>query len=50
MALLAVRSNAATARAASLKGVASMFSYSKTNGLFAGVSLEGSAIVEKLYA
>jgi hypothetical protein len=30
-----------------LKGVAGVFSYSKTKGLFAGVSLEGSAIIER---
>lgn len=30
-----------------MKGVAGVFSYSKTKGLFAGVSLEGSAIVER---
>jgi hypothetical protein len=30
-----------------LKGVAGIFSYSKTKGLFAGVSLEGSAIIER---
>lgn len=39
--------NAEAAGAASLKGVAGIFSYSKTKGLFAGVSLEGSAIVER---
>jgi SH3 domain-containing YSC84-like protein 1 len=39
--------NAEAAGAASLKGVAGVFSYSKTMGLFAGVSLEGSAIVER---
>lgn len=32
--------NAEAAGAASLKGVAGVFSYSKTKGLFAGVSLE----------
>ncbi|KAK9478867.1 hypothetical protein V1514DRAFT_329992 [Lipomyces japonicus] len=32
---------------ASLKSVAAIFSYSKTRGLFAGVSLEGSALVER---
>ena len=31
----------------SLKGVASIFSYSKTKGLFVGVSLEGLAIIEQ---
>lgn len=39
--------NAEAAGAASLKGVAGVFSYSKTKGLFAGVSLEGSALVER---
>ena len=39
--------NAEAAGAASLKGVAGIFSYSKTKGLFAGVSIEGSAIVER---
>jgi SH3 domain-containing YSC84-like protein 1 len=39
--------NAEAARAASLKGVASVFSYSKTKGLFVGVSLKGSAIIER---
>lgn len=39
--------NAEAAGSASLKGVAGVFAYSKTKGLFAGVSLEGSAIVER---
>jgi hypothetical protein len=39
--------NAEAAGAASVKGVAGVFSYSKTRGLFAGVSLEGSAIIER---
>ncbi len=39
--------NAEAAGAASLKSVAAIFSYSKTKGLFAGVSLEGSAIIER---
>jgi SH3 domain-containing YSC84-like protein 1 len=39
--------NAEAAGAASLKSVAGIFSYSRTKGLFAGVSLEGSAIVER---
>lgn len=39
--------NAEAAGTASLKGVAAVFSYSKTKGLFAGVSIEGSAIVER---
>lgn len=39
--------NAEAAGAASMRGVAGIFSYSKTKGLFAGVSLEGSAIIER---
>lgn len=39
--------NGEVAGAASRGGVAAVFSYSKTKGLFAGVSLEGSAIVER---
>lgn len=39
--------NAEAAGAASLRAVAGIFSYSKTKGLFAGVSLEGSAIIER---
>jgi len=39
--------NAEAAGAASLKSVAGVFSYSKTKGLFAGVSLEGSVIIER---
>lgn len=39
--------NAEAAGAASLKSVSGIFSYSKTKGLFAGVSLEGSAIIER---
>ena len=39
--------NAEAAGAASLRSVAGVFSYSKTKGLFAGVSLEGSAIIER---
>ncbi|KAF3092366.1 hypothetical protein TWF569_003589 [Orbilia oligospora] len=39
--------NAEAGGAASLKGVAGIFSYSKTKGLFAGVSLEGSVIIER---
>lgn len=39
--------NAEAAGAASTKGVAGIFAYSKTKGLFAGVSLEGSAIIER---
>lgn len=39
--------NAEAAGTASRRGVAGVFSYSKTKGLFAGVSLEGSAIIER---
>ena len=39
--------NAEAAGAASLKGVSGVFSYSKTKGLFAGVSLEGSVLIER---
>ncbi|KAL9084901.1 MAG: hypothetical protein Q9165_007854 [Trypethelium subeluteriae] len=39
--------NAEAAGAASLKGVAGVFAYSKTKGLFAGVSLEGSGFFER---
>ncbi|PWW80813.1 DUF500-domain-containing protein [Tuber magnatum] len=39
--------NAEASGAASLRSVAGIFSYSKTKGLFAGVSLEGSVIVER---
>ncbi|KAH8601349.1 hypothetical protein B0O99DRAFT_502231 [Bisporella sp. PMI_857] len=39
--------NAEAAGAASLRSVAGIFSYSRTKGLFAGVSLEGSAIIER---
>ncbi|KAI1920998.1 hypothetical protein LOZ12_001501 [Ophidiomyces ophidiicola] len=39
--------NAEAAGVASMKGVAAIFSYSKTKGLFAGVSLEGSVLVER---
>ncbi|WQF83857.1 Putative SH3 domain, ysc84 actin-binding domain, SH3-like domain superfamily [Colletotrichum destructivum] len=39
--------NAEAAGAASLKSVAGIFAYSKTKGLFAGVSLEGSVIIER---
>ncbi|KAI7881971.1 DUF500-domain-containing protein [Lichtheimia hyalospora FSU 10163] len=47
--------NAEAAGSASLKQISSVYSYSKTRGFFAGVSLEGSVIVtrgdanEKLY-
>jgi SH3 domain-containing YSC84-like protein 1 len=39
--------NAEAAGAASLKSVAGIFSYSKTKGLFAGVSIEGSVLIER---
>jgi len=39
--------NAEASGAASLRSVAGIFSYSKTKGLFAGVSLEGSVIMER---
>ena len=39
--------NAEAAGAASLKSVSGIFAYSKTKGLFAGVSLEGSILVER---
>ncbi|TQS36673.1 hypothetical protein Golomagni_02868 [Golovinomyces magnicellulatus] len=39
--------NAEAAGAASLKSVAGIFSYSRTKGLFAGISLEGSVIIER---
>ena len=39
--------NAEASGAASIRSVAAIFSYSKTKGLFAGVSLEGSVIVER---
>ena len=39
--------NAEAAGAASMKGVAGVFAYSKTKGLFAGVSLEGSILIER---
>ncbi|ORX99605.1 DUF500 and domain-containing protein [Clohesyomyces aquaticus] len=39
--------NAEAAGAASLRSVAGIFSYSKTKGLFAGVSLEGSGMIER---
>ncbi|CAL5868704.1 uncharacterized protein PFLUO_LOCUS2931 [Penicillium psychrofluorescens] len=39
--------NAEAAGAASTRGVAAVFSYSKTKGLFAGVSLEGSMLIER---
>lgn len=39
--------NAEAAGAASLKSVSEVFAYSRTKGLFAGVSLEGSVILER---
>ncbi|CAO3590718.1 unnamed protein product [Absidia cylindrospora] len=39
--------NAEASGTASIKSVAAVYSYSKTRGLFAGVSLEGSVIVER---
>lgn len=39
--------NAEAAGTATLGSVSAVFAYSKTKGLFAGVSLEGSAIVER---
>lgn len=39
--------NAEAGGVTSLKGVAGVFSYSRTKGLFAGMSIEGSAIVER---
>ena len=39
--------NAEASGAASLKSVAAVFAYSKTKGLFAGVSLEGGGFVER---
>ncbi|KAI9318679.1 hypothetical protein BX666DRAFT_2096634 [Dichotomocladium elegans] len=42
--------NAEASGTASIKGVAAVFSYSKTRGLFAGVSVEGSVIIERFDA
>jgi len=39
--------NAEASGAANFKAVAPIFSYSKTKGLFAGVSLEGSVLIER---
>lgn len=39
--------NAEASGAANFKTVAPIFSYSKTKGLFAGVSLEGSVLIER---
>lgn len=41
-----IRRNAEAGGYGSQKGVAGVFSYSKTEGIFKGVSLEGSSIVE----
>lgn len=42
--------NAEASGTASIKNVAAVYSYSKTRGLFAGVSFEGSVIVERFDA
>ncbi|KAI8068408.1 hypothetical protein BC940DRAFT_299004 [Gongronella butleri] len=42
--------NAEASGTASIKNVAAVYSYSKTRGLFAGVSLEGSVIMERFDA
>ncbi|KAI8088710.1 uncharacterized protein BX664DRAFT_331189 [Halteromyces radiatus] len=42
--------NAEASGTASIKSVAAIYSYSKTRGLFAGVSLEGSVIMERFDA
>ncbi|KAF9888586.1 hypothetical protein FE257_008518 [Aspergillus nanangensis] len=47
IALGPVGRNAEIATGASSKGVASMFTYSRTKGLFGGLSLEGSVLVER---
>jgi SH3 domain-containing YSC84-like protein 1 len=39
--------NAEASGAANFKAIAPVFSYSKTKGLFAGVSLEGSVLIER---
>ncbi|SCU78868.1 LAMI_0A06326g1_1 [Lachancea mirantina] len=39
--------NAEAAASASMGGVAAVFAYSKTKGIFAGVSVEGSVIIER---
>ncbi|KAF9345693.1 hypothetical protein BGX26_002866 [Mortierella sp. AD094] len=39
--------NAEAAASASLKSVPAIYSYSKTKGLFAGISIEGSVIMER---
>ena len=42
-----VERNIEAAGAAILKDIAGIFAYSKTKGFFAGVSLEGSVIIEQ---
>ncbi|KAL9547216.1 hypothetical protein MBANPS3_006281 [Mucor bainieri] len=42
--------NAEASGTASIKNVSAVYSYSKTRGLFAGVSLEGSVIIERFDA
>ncbi|KAI8983789.1 hypothetical protein BDB01DRAFT_790109 [Pilobolus umbonatus] len=42
--------NAEASGTASMKSIAAVYSYSKTRGLFAGVSLEGSVILERFDA
>ncbi|KAI7905953.1 uncharacterized protein BX663DRAFT_428841 [Cokeromyces recurvatus] len=42
--------NAEASGTASIKNIAAVYSYSKTRGLFAGVSLEGSVIIERFDA
>lgn len=42
--------NAEASGTASIKSVAAVYSYSKTRGLFAGISLEGSVIIERFDA
>ena len=42
--------NAEASGTASIKSIAAVYSYSKTRGLFAGVSLEGSVILERFDA
>lgn len=42
--------NAEASGTASIKSIAAVYSYSKTRGLFAGVSLEGSVIIERFDA
>ncbi|KAG2419969.1 hypothetical protein HFD88_004766 [Aspergillus terreus] len=47
VALGPVGRSAEVSAGASTKGVASMFAYSKTKGLFGGISLEGNMLVER---